>query len=263
MRIASVGHAVFAVVLIGIGVIGLVQGGFAPIWDGVPKAFPGREALAWLTTLVAMGCGLGLVWRRSAAVSARVLLVWLLLWMLLVKGRPIVLQPTVEVVYESWGETAVLVAAAWVLYAGLASDRDRKHLAFATGDRGVRIARVIYALALIGFGLSHLAYPSDTAGLVPAWIPGHTAWVYLTGTAYLAAAAAILIGVWARLAAVLSVVQIAGFTLLVWGPTLIRGPNAGEWSEFVLSCALTAGAWVVADSYRGIPWARTGQEVTP
>ena len=256
MRIASVGQAVFAAVLIGIGIIGLVQGGFAPIWDGVPKALPAREILAWICTLMCLVCGLGLFWGRSATVSARVLLAWLFLWMLLVKGRPIVLQPTVEVVYESWGETAVLVAAAWVLYAGFAADWDRRHFAFATGERGVRIARVIYALALIGFGLSHLAYPSDTAGLVPAWIPGHTAWVYITGVAYLAAAAAILIGVLARLAATLSVLQIAGFTLLVWGPTLIKGPNAGEWSEFVLSCALTAGAWVVADSYRGIPWAR-------
>ena len=256
MRIASVGQAVFAAVLIGIGIIGLVQGGFAPIWDGVPKALPAREILAWICTLICLVCGLGLFWGRSATVSARVLLAWLFLWMLLVKGRPIVLQPTVEVVYESWGETAVLVAAAWVLYAGFAADWDRRHFAFATGERGVRIARVIYALALIGFGLSHLAYPSDTAGLVPAWIPGHTAWVYITGAAYLAAAAAILTGVWARLAATLSVLQIAGFTLLVWGPTLIKGPNAGEWSEFVLSCALTAGAWVVADSYRGIPWAQ-------
>jgi uncharacterized membrane protein len=259
MRIASVGHAVFAAILIGIGIIGLVQGGFAPIWDGVPKALPGREVLAWLCTLICLACGAGLFWRRSAAVSARVLLAWLVLWMLLVKGRPIVLQPTVEVVYESWGETAVLVAAAWVLYAGLASERDRRYLGFATGNGGVRIARIIFALALIGFGLSHIAYPNDTAGLVPAWIPGHVAWVYITGTAYLAAAAAILIGVWARLAATLATVQIAGFTLLVWGPSIIRGPNAGEWSEFVLSCALTAGAWVVADSYRGMPWLAVGK----
>jgi len=265
MRIESVGQAVFAATVIALGLLGLIQGDFAPIWDGVPKDFLMHDALAYLCAAVCLICGAGLLWRRSAGTAARVLLAYLLLWMLLFKLPYIVEAPTVEVNYQSCGVTAVLVAGAWVLYAWFAGAWDRRQLAFATGDRGVRLARILYALALIAFGLSHFAYLDLTAPLVPAWLPWHVAWAYATGCAYLAAAVAVLTGVYARLAAALSALQMGLFTLLVWAPLMAQGLiSAGQRGELVVSWALTAAAWVVADSYRDTPWlavsmrARTG-----
>ncbi len=255
MRIASIGHVVFAATILGLGILGLVQGEFGTYAQPVPKSWPAREALDYLCSCICIASGLGLLWKRTAAPAARLLLAYLLLCMLLFNMRIIILHPLVEVAYQNWGQIGVIIAAAWVLYAWFATDWDRHHLGFATGERGVRIARVFYGLSLIGFGFSHFAYLENTTVLVPAWLPGPLFWAYFTGVAYLAAGVGVLTGLFARLAASLSALQMGLFLPVVWLPVLMAGNvTAFRWGEIVATVALAAGGWVVADSYRGLPW---------
>jgi len=230
--------------MVALGIICLIKRDFSPIWAPVHKGVPARELLIYLCAFVSVSCGIGLLWHRLAATAARVLLAWLLLWFLLFRLPFVVASPGVE---TSWSacETAVMLAGAWVLYVWFASE----------WDKGLPIARVLYGLALIVFGLAHFMYLKNTVSLVPRWLPWHVFWAYFTGGAFIAAGLAVLIGVYARLAASLSAFEIGMFTLLVWVPIVAAGSkDAYQWSETIVSAALTAGAIVVAESYRGVPW---------
>ena len=255
MRIASPGHAVFALLMIAFGLVGFIEGKFAPIWAPVAQTTPARELLIYLCAFVALVGGIGLLLKAAAPIAARGLFVYLALWMLLFKVPFIIRAPLEEVSYQSNGENAVWVAAAWVLTIWFASDAEKQRLGFVFGDTGLRLARILYGLALIAFGFSHFFYVNMTTPLVPAYLPLHDAWAYITGGAYLAAGAAIITGIFPRLAAALVAVQIALITILVWAPIVAAGNiSAGHWQETVVSCFITAGALVMAESYRDAPW---------
>jgi uncharacterized membrane protein len=243
--------------MIALGIMGLRKGDFTVVWQPVPKGAPAREVLAYSTALISLTTGLGLLFRRTAAFAARLLLGVFILWLLLWRVRPFFIVSFVESTW-SCGQTLVMTSAAWILFSWFATDWDRQHLGFITEKRGIRVARVLYAIGLIPFGLAHFMYVKETVVLIPGWLPFHVAWAYFTGATFIAASVAILTGVYARLATALSALQIGLFALVVWIPIVLRGGiNEYQWGEFVITLALTAAAWVVADSYRGIAWLAT------
>jgi uncharacterized membrane protein len=239
----------FALGLIGLGVLSLAYGDFALQWQPVPTWLPARTYVAYASGAIMVACGVGLLSPRTAALSSGVLLVYSLLWLLLLKLPSVVMAPLVEVNWLGFGEIAVIVAGALVLVAADRRRRESSRFAFATGANGTRIARILFALALIPIGLSHFVYAPQTTDFVPAWLPFRAGWAYLTGAAHIAAGLGVLFGVVPRLAAMLEAAMIGVFTALVWVPLVARAPTSQlQWTGFLISWTIAAAAWVVAGS---------------
>ena len=238
----------FAVGMIGLGILALDYGDFALVWQPVAAWVPGRTGLAYGSGLVMLLGGAGLLFRATATLSARILFPYLILWLLL-KTPALVAAPLIEGVWLGIGELAVLLAGGWTLFAVLARLREGSILTFATGESGIRIARILFAVSLIPIGLSHLLYVKETASLVPAWLPFRAAWAYLTGVGQIACGIGVLFAIYPRVAAAAEAGMVSLFTLLVWGPAILAAPKTRlPWTAFFISWAIAAGAWVVANN---------------
>jgi len=249
----------FAAALIGLGLLTFIYGDSSALWEPIPKALPGRSVVIYLCGVIELAGGIGLLLRSSVLFACRVLVPFLLLWLVLLKLPGVLLHPAVVVRWEQFGETAAILAGAWCLFAVYAGTWEQRHLGFAVGDRGVRMARLLLIAALVMFGVSHFAYADLTASLVPRWMRFPLGWAYLTGAANIAAAAGMLFAIYPRLAANLEAAMLWIFTLFVWVPRIVSVHSDQEiWAEFLVSAAIAAGVWLVADTYRNDTVVSTG-----
>jgi uncharacterized membrane protein len=244
----------FAVGMIGLGVLGLIYGDFALVWQPVAAWVPGRTALAYLAAMVMLACGFGLLFEATVRWAVRLQFVYCILWALL-KVPALVVAPQIEGVWLGFGELAVLLAGGWTLFARLGDVREGSFWRFVTGENGVRAARILFGVFLIPIGLSHLMYVKETAALVPAWLPYRVGWAYLTGAGQMACGLGVLgsvlprvdASVLPRVAAFCEAGMISIFGLLVWLPAVLAAPKVRlPWTAFWITWAIGSAAWVVA-----------------
>jgi uncharacterized membrane protein len=258
------GRAALALVLIGLGARGLWTGEFAGPWQRIPiDNLPGYAAWAYATAAVELATGLGLLWRRTAPAASWALVIFTGLWAVLLKLPAVVAVPVMEATWLGLGEITVIVAAAWLLFLARAQAKDGAAKGPPAWRPGVVAARTLYALSLPAVGLSHFFYLPETVAFVPAWLPYPAFWAYLTGAGDIAAGLAVLLGILPRLAANLEAAMLMAITLLVWLPGAIAAPGDASLTPLLMSAAIACGAWVVADSYRALPWARSVVRATP
>jgi putative oxidoreductase len=90
------------------------------------------------------------------------------------------------------------------------------------------LARILISLPLLVFGLFHVANAPMMAGMVPPYVPGGVAWVYITGVAMILAAIAFITGKQARLAGFLTALLLTVFVVTVQLPGMTKAVDATD-----------------------------------
>ncbi len=255
MRVIGPGHLLFAGGLAGLGVLSLISGDFALVWQPVPAWVPWRESLARASGMLLLAGGMGMLVKRTAGRSALVMASYMLSWVLVLQVPRVAADPGNVGMWLGLSESTVLTTGGWMLFASLAGSADRSRMKFIAGSRGARVARFLFGAACLVLGLSHFVYAAGTAGMVPAWLPERLGFAYLTGAGHFAAGLAILFAVLPRLAATMEAIMISLFVLLVHIPGVASAPGSRlQWTMLFVASALAGAVWSIARSLQDAPW---------
>jgi uncharacterized membrane protein YphA (DoxX/SURF4 family) len=243
-NMTTVGGRAYGLGVMALAIVCLALGDFLP-GHPVPKGFPARAALAHAVGVFMLVGGVAIVWRRTTAWGAAALTAYYTLIVVIVMdGRVILAHYREFLAYSNTAEQLSIAAAGLIVFATSAS------IDVTLAARLTRLGQLAFGVCALLFGGAHFLYMNLTAPLVPKWLPPtQVFWGYATGIAFIAAGLAILSGVQARLAALLTTVMLALFTVLVHGPMLVGDRlNHGIWTENATNLAIMGAAWVVAES---------------
>ncbi len=255
MRITALGHVLFAIGLAGLGVLSLGSGDFAYTWQPVPAWVAYREALAYVSGLLLLGTGIGLLVKRIARPSTLMMTIYLGTWVLLLQSPRVAHAPANVGMWLGLSENLVLVCGGWILFLSLAGSEYNLRPKFLADPR---VPRFLFGFSCVVLGLSHFVYADATAGMVPAWLPDRVGFAYLTGAGHFAAGLAILFAVVPRLAATLEAGMISLFVLMVHIPGVSSQPASRlQWTMLFVASAQAGAAWLVAGSLRASSWGWT------
>jgi uncharacterized membrane protein YphA (DoxX/SURF4 family) len=235
------------------GIFDLVWGDFDTSHQPI-QAFgdhiPGRELFAYITAIWMIAGGAAILWRRSAkagaVATAVIYFIFAVFWLPRFYTAPHFLGVRSSVyigVLGGVGTQLIAVAAGALVYASLATHSS-------LWPRTILIARWIFGVCSIDFGLVHLTGVKDNAVYVPKWMPlGGEFWTIITGICFMLAGLAILSGILDVLAARLLALMLFVFSVVTLVPMILAFPHAHDvWGGNAYNLAAVAAAWILAAS---------------
>ncbi len=248
--LATLGRVLYALSLLGIGVQYALYGQLRRALPLCPTGLPHHHVLAYALAAVCIGSSLLLL------VSWQTLSVSLILGLLLLASSALYLWPLQGNLNDTLGyalnnandrtvflECLCFAATALILHGLSAGARGRYTL---------MPGRILFAFAMVLFGLQHFLYVHYLATLVPRWIHGHHLWVILTGFALIAAGISIATTIEDRYAAYGLFLLFGGWLILLHAPRIFHHLHSGEeWSSGFVALGLCGASLLLATASGG------------
>ncbi len=241
-RLFAVGHVFLAIAMFGFGVLYLLFGRFVGGLALAQDWTPGLPPLAYVFGIVLVAAGILMLVPKFEARAA------LCMGVIFIAGVVVVNFGHVATLFAGGGERTraleplAIGSACLVLSAALRGDRS------GTGALA-RLGRFLFAFSLCIFGFQHFESFAFIASLIPSWIPVHPAFVFITGTGFIAAGVAIGTGILARLGAGFLGLMFFLWVLVLHGPLVATHIDNGfQWGSLFVAMAMCGSGWILAST---------------
>lgn len=107
------------------------------------------------------------------------------------------------------------------------------------------LGRWLFAIPFAVFGLIHFMDTTQMADRIPSYLPVPVFWVYLAGGGLIAAATAMLLGKYDKLAAIILAIELLLFVTLLHLPRVI-GSDQSVLAEMMKDLSLSGAAMLYA-----------------
>jgi uncharacterized membrane protein len=209
----------------------------------VPKWIPGHLFWVFFVGACHIGAALSIALRKYVGVTAALLGVMILLFVILIHIPGIASAPASTLLWVVALRDLAFSGGALAIAAAQAEAWKPQ-----PRQRVILLARLFIAVPVMFLGVEQFLHPELAPGvplpkLTPLWVPGHTLWGYPTGAIFVAAGLCLLIDIKARLAATWLGIVILLLVVVIYLPIVVGSPSdIGNGLNYLMDTLLLSGS---------------------
>lgn len=249
-NLPSPGRYLFALAIIGIGLVHFVTGNFPSSLLPFPL-MAGRLFLVYLIGFVFCAGGISLFFERIALPGAIIIGLTFLLLFLFPHLPKILSNVNDPGEWTVAAETLALCCGAFIVASVMpvVNHSTLKSNSFLL--KALKLARYVFALSLIVFAVQHYMYAKFIAPIIPSWMPAPLFLSYLVMFVFIITSVSILFNFQQRNAALIFGCMFLIMFLLLHVPRVINNPQTEtEWTSMFIALAMSGIGFVLAGNVK-------------
>ena len=240
------GRYLFALAIIGIGLVHFVTGNFPSSLLPVP-AMTGRLLLVYLIGFVFCAGGISLFFERVALTGAIIIGTTFLILFLFPHLPKLLSNVTDPGEWTVAAETLALCCGAFIVASVLAVKNHSTIKLNSLLSKALKLAPYVFALSLIVFAVQHYLYAKFISAIVPSWMPAPMFLSYLVMIVFIITSFSILFNIQRRNSALVFGSMFLIMFLILHIPRVINNPHLEtEWTSMFIALAMSGIGFMLA-----------------